>query len=247
MIKIENLSFRYPGNKTDTLQDISFEINSGEKTALLGSSGSGKTTLLRCINGLLSDFRGHIGSSQDHASTKTKSELKWPQDCAMVFQDHALIPHKTVLWHVCCGTLAQYNPLRALGPWRKADIDRALNLINQVGLDGRALDRINHLSGGQRQRVAIARALMQEPTCILADEPIASLDPGVSKNILDLFNAVITKRHACLISLHQVDIAVTFADRIIALHNGRLLFNGSAQDFTPELHEEVFSQPITRN
>ena len=236
MISVSSLSYTYPGNSEAALTDISFSVAEGEVCAILGPSGSGKTTLLRCIAGLLPTQAGKI-------STGANSAQAWHQQCALIFQDHALVPRQNVLWHVCCGALAHYRGLRSLLPWRKSDLEQASKLIQDVGLNGREFDAIHALSGGQKQRVAIARALMQNPRFILADEPIASLDPGVAKNILALLKEIIGDTYACLCSLHQVAVARSFADRIIALNNGRLIYDGPSDEFTADVETSVYTKP----
>ena len=233
MIALNHVCFRYGAQNDFALQDISFTLRPGEICAVLGPSGSGKTTLLRCIAGLLQPSSGEI-------KTNSTSNKQWHKDCALIFQDHALIPTRNVLWHVCCGALGTYGSLRSLLPWRQTDLEKAAQLIEQVGLSDRECDPVQSLSGGQKQRVAIARALMQAPQYILADEPIASLDPGIAQNILRLLKDIIGKDYSSLISLHQVDVARNFADRIIALHQGRIAYDGPSNEFTPDLEDQIY-------
>ncbi len=238
MLKIESLRFQYPKTSKPCLEDVSFELRPGECTALLGQSGAGKTTLLRCIAGLYQAQSGSITLGE-----QTNTSLS--EAVGLIFQDHALIPHRNVLWHVCCGALNTYGPIRSLGWWRQSDIDRALKCIELVGLADKALERIQHLSGGQRQRVAIARVLMHQPQVFLADEPIASLDPGVASDILQLIKSQLNDQRYCLISLHQTSAARRYADRIIAIDKGSIVYDGPSTDFSVKQESQLYQQELT--
>ena len=208
------------------VRDISFSIQDGEFVVLLGSSGAGKSTLLRSLNGLVQPCSGSIRSRHHgEISASTNRQLRaHRRDTAMVFQQHQLIDRLSVLDNVLMGRLGYHSFLRSLLPLPESDRQKALSALERVGLIDKALARVKDLSGGQQQRVGIARALVQEPRLILADEPIASLDPESSVQILSLLKDICQRdRIAVLVSLHQVEFARQFADRIIGMAAGRII------------------------
>jgi phosphonate transport system ATP-binding protein len=225
LLSIRQLSVSF-GENNFGVRDISFSLQDGEFVVLLGSSGAGKSTLLRSLNGLVQPCSGSIRSRHHgEISASTNRQLRaHRRDTAMVFQQHQLIDRLSVLDNVLMGRLGYHSFLRSLLPLPQSDHQKALSALERVGLIDKALARVKDLSGGQQQRVGIARALVQEPRLILADEPIASLDPESSVQILSLLKDICQcDRIAVLVSLHQVEFARQFADRIIGMSAGRII------------------------
>lgn len=244
MIDVEDLSFCYPRAASPAVRHCSFTLRPGELTVLLGPSGAGKTTLLRCLAGLQGGWSGSIIDAGGGSPMAGAAGRAWRREVAMIFQDHALIARRSVLWHVCTGGLGRYPSWRSFGWWRRADIDAALVLLRQVGLLDRALDPVSRLSGGQRQRVGLARALMQRPRVVLADEPVASLDPQTAGAMLGLIRAAVAGERCSLVSLHQVDIALQWADRLIAMRDGEIIFDDTPTAWNDELRAELYASQL---
>ncbi len=226
------------------LDDLSFEAHRGEFLALLGPSGAGKTTLIRCMAGLIAPDRGEVrldGSDMRSIGRQDRRRI------AVVFQQFNLVPRLTAFQNVLAGRLGYVPTWRGvLRRFPMEDRLLALRCLDRVGLLSHARQRADTLSGGQQQRVAIARALAQQPEVILADEPIASLDPQSSAGILRLLREICnTDRVAVVCSLHQVEFARTYAERIIGMTAGRLLVDLPASDFDAEMAARVYSERIT--
>jgi phosphonate transport system ATP-binding protein len=199
----------------------------GSFTVLLGASGAGKSTLLRALNGLVTPTSGRVVCARlgDLAVRGRLREHR--RRTGMVFQQHHLIGRSTVLDNVLTGRLGYHSGLRTLLPFSAAQKHVALEAIERVGLIDYALRRADTLSGGQQQRVGIARALVQEPSLILADEPVASLDPATADRVLGLLHGICKADGiSAVVSLHQLDFARRYADRIIALAGGEVVFDG---------------------
>ena len=225
LLRVEQLSVSF-GEDNFAVRDINFSLQDGEFVVLLGSSGAGKSTLLRSLNGLVEPHSGRIQSRHhgEISASKNRQLRAHRRDTAMVFQQHQLIDRLSVLDNVLMGRLGYHSFLRSLLPLPESDRQKALSALERVGLIDKALARVKDLSGGQQQRVGIARALVQEPRLILADEPIASLDPESSVQILSLLKDICQRdRIAVLVSLHQVEFARQFADRIIGMAAGRII------------------------
>ncbi|MDM9379660.1 phosphonate ABC transporter ATP-binding protein [Chlorogloeopsis sp. ULAP01] len=230
MIELDGLSVTYPGG-IQALKSISLGFDQGQFTVILGASGSGKSTLLRCLNGLKQVSAGRI-------TVKSLGNLQEPRvlhqhrkRTGMIFQQHQLIGRQTAIENVLIGRLAYHSTLRSLLPLPKADKYIALECLDRVGLLSKALIRIDNLSGGQQQRVGIARALAQQPQLILADEPVASLDPASAHKVLSFLRQICEEDGiSVIVSLHQVDLARAYADRIVGLCQGCVVFDGRAVD-----------------
>lgn len=210
------------------LDDVSISAASGQITALLGLSGSGKSTFLRHVNGLQQPTSGQItvlGQRVDHASVRQLRALR--RDVGFIFQDFHLIGPMSVLENVCTGRLGALNgPRITLMSYPKQVRRAAFEQLDRVGLADRAYQRADTLSGGQQQRVAIARALIQEPKILLADEPVASLDPVSAGHVVDLVRHIAREEQLTVIcSLHQVQLALDFADRVIGLQAGQVVLD----------------------
>jgi phosphonate transport system ATP-binding protein len=226
MIKIDNLEVVYP-NGTRALAPTTLSIEQGRFTVLLGSSGAGKSTLLRTLNGLVQPSAGAIAVDGLGALRGTHTMRTHRRATGMVFQQHQLIGRATVLRNVLTGRLGYYSGWRTLLPWPAAEKRRALDALERVGLIEYALRRADQLSGGQQQRVGIARALVQAPALILADEPIASLDPATADRVLGLLHAICKADGiTAVVSLHQLEFARRYADVIVGLAQGAVVFHG---------------------
>lgn len=229
MLVASGLEKRYEG--TRALADVSLELERGELAVLVGRSGAGKTTLLRCLGGLERPDAGTIefdGTPFD------------PTDAGVVFQEGALVDEKSAVANVLDGALGRVPDWKAaLGVYPTAETRAAVERLHEVGLGGYAERRVGTLSGGERQRVGIARALQQEPVVLLADEPVASLDPTTGRDILDRLASVVKTRDLVgLVSLHQPHLAEAVADRYLGLSAGRLVFDDPAKErSTSELME----------
>ncbi|ROS02066.1 phosphonate transport system ATP-binding protein [Sinobacterium caligoides] len=242
MIEVKNLCKSYHAEQP-VLRDISFKVEAGEFVVVLGPSGAGKSTLLRCINHLTLPSGGAILINGEDCSGKNRrAQRQLRQRVAMVFQHHNLIERLSVIKNVLTGRMARvpfWACLLQLFP--SADVEACRLAIKQVGLEEKTLARADSLSGGQKQRVGIARALAQEPELILADEPVASLDPKSSRETLSYLREVSQKRNiAVLCNLHQIDYAMEYATRIIGLSDGKLVFDDLPQNLTPEVIEAIY-------
>ncbi|MCP9778373.1 phosphonate ABC transporter ATP-binding protein [Cyanobium sp. Tous-M-B4] len=230
-IELNNVSVKFSNKYAVHNCDISFKT--GEFTVLLGASGAGKSTLLRTLNLLQKLTTGEIfvpGLGKVEGVTKTRRHRK---STAMVFQSHQLLERKTALENTVLGRLPYHHGLSTLLPFPNRDRLLALENLERVGLLEKALTKSSDLSGGQKQRVGIARALTQGPKIILADEPIASLDPVTSDGILKLLKDIsIDLQITTILSLHQIDFACKYADRLIGLNSGSIIFDGKPNDLT---------------
>ena len=248
MLRIVNLTKVYDDG-TVALKDVSFEVRDGEFLAVIGLSGSGKSTLLRCINRLIEPTSGEIWWNDIQLSHVTGEELRRARrQIGMIFQHFNLVDRSTVLTNVLSGRLGYVNSIASvLNRFPKEDIDRAYANLARVGIDDKAQNRADELSGGQRQRVGIARALMQEPGLILADEPVASLDPALAHSImrhLQLINR--EDQITVLCSLHFLDLVQQYSTRAVALNQGRLVFDGTPEEIDDDRFIEIYGQEAER-
>lgn len=229
MLTIERLEVTYP-NGVAALKPVTTTFEHGSFVVLLGPSGAGKSTLLRCLNALVRPTGGEVRDDRGESVTTSRSRLReHRRHTGMVFQQHHLIGRLSALRNVLIGRLGHYRLARSLWPMARGDRMLALRALDRVGLADRALERADRLSGGQQQRVGIARALVQMPRLILADEPVASLDPATAHRVLaDLHRVCREDGISAIVSLHQIDLAREFADRVLGLANGAVVFDGAA-------------------
>ncbi|MBO1751449.1 phosphonate ABC transporter ATP-binding protein [Actinotalea sp. BY-33] len=235
-IHIRDLTVRYTPDTPVVLDGIDLDLHAGETVALLGSSGSGKSTLMKSLTGFAPITSGtvHVGEV-DVARVRPRQLRALRAEVGQVFQQFNLIGRLSVLTNVLAGSLHRAGPLNALGTFRGADRRRALELLDRVGIAHKASDAARTLSGGQQQRVAIARALMQDPTVILADEPVASLDPRMSRVVLDLLRSISRDEGIpVLVSLHVLPLAMDHSDRVVGLRDGRVVVEGRTADLDAE-------------
>jgi len=232
VISLEGVSVSYPGG-VDALKKTDIEFRSGEFTVLIGASGAGKSTLLRCLNGLVPATTGRIVADGLGEVTEGRVLRQHRRRTAMVFQQHQLIGRQSVLKNVLTGRLGYHSAWRTLWPLPAADRRLALDCLERVGLLQFALRRADQLSGGQQQRVGIARALAQGPSLILADEPVASLDPETARQVLTLLYEICrTDGISTIVSLHQVQLARDFVDCVIGIADGAVAFDGNPDNLT---------------
>lgn len=248
MLKITKLTKVYEGG-VQALTDVSFEVPQGQFLAVIGLSGSGKSTLLRCINRLIDPTKGSIIFNGVDITSASENELRLiRRKIGMVFQQFNLVHRSTVLTNVLAGRLGYVNPAWSLlNRFPKSDIEKGYKQLERVGIADKANNRADELSGGQQQRVGIARALMQDPEMILADEPVASLDPVLAHSImqyLDLINKEDGVTVLC--SLHFLDLVHRYADRVIALNEGKLVFDGLPEEIDDEKFKEIYGREAER-
>jgi phosphonate transport system ATP-binding protein len=243
MLRIQNLSKTYP-NGTQALKNVSFDVKDGEFMVVIGLSGSGKSTLLRCINRLIEPTEGKIFWDDLDITAASPAELRnIRRKIGMVFQQFNLVKRSSVMTNVLSGRLGYANPwMSLLGIWSQEDRQRAIQALERVGISDKAYTRADALSGGQQQRVGIARALMQDPKLILADEPVASLDPVLSHSILQYLEQLNKEGITVICSLHFLDLVHRYATRVVALKDGVKVFEGTAQEIDRAKFKEIYGE-----
>ncbi len=248
MLRVEHLTKVYP-NGTVALKDVSFQVEDGEFLAVIGLSGSGKSTLLRCINRLIEPTSGKVIWNDIDVTAASPSELRdIRRQIGMVFQQFNLVKRSSVMTNVLSGRLGYVSPYQSLfNYFSPADRRRGMENLEQLGLADKANVRADSLSGGQQQRVGIARALMQEPKLILADEPVASLDPVLAHSILKYLEQMNKERKiTVLCSLHFLDLVHRYATRAIALKDGQLVFQGLPREIDDVQFKAIYGQEAER-
>ena len=243
MLRIQHLVKEYPGG-IRALEDVSIDVHDGEFVVLIGLSGSGKSTLLRCINRLVEPTSGRILLDDLDITAARASDLRTVRrNIGMIFQQFNLVRRSTVLTNVLTGRLGYVSQWQGLlAHFGEEDYRRALVNLERVGLRERAHQRADRLSGGQQQRVAIARALMQEPKIMLADEPVASLEPATSHSVLKYLQQINREGMTVICSLHFLSLARTYGSRVIALKAGRLMFDGKPSEIDAERFRSIYGE-----
>ncbi|SMF14302.1 phosphonate ABC transporter ATP-binding protein [Paenibacillus barengoltzii] len=246
MIELRNVTKTYP-NGTKGLDQINLKIEPGEFVAIVGLSGAGKSTLLRSINRLHDISEGDIlidGKSITQAAGKSLRMIR--RDIGMIFQSFNLVKRSSVLRNVLAGRVGYHSTLRALfGRFPEADVELAFQALERVNIVEKAYARADQLSGGQQQRVAIARVLAQEAKIILADEPVASLDPLTTKQVMDDLKRInVELGITTIVNLHFIDLARSYATRIIGLRAGQVVFDGPVGEATDERFAEIYGRAI---
>ena len=246
VLQVKQLTKIFPGDVT-AVNNISFTVKKGEMIAILGPSGAGKSTLLRCLNRLIHKTNGEVlVNGKDITQVKGKALRRLRRDVGMIFQQFNLIPRLTVFENVLAGRLGHINNPFWFGAsimrfFNEENKQKAFNSLKRVGIEHLAPKRADTLSGGQQQRVAIARTLAQEPEVIMADEPVASLDPASSHRVLGILKTICeSKNIPVIINLHQMDLAKQYATRIIGIDQGNLVFNGKVKDFTLDIARKIY-------
>ncbi|MBA4537872.1 phosphonate ABC transporter ATP-binding protein [Bacillus aquiflavi] len=246
MIEFRNVSKTYP-NGTRGLDHVNLKIHKGEFIVIVGLSGAGKSTLLRSINRLNEISSGEIiidGKSITKARGKGLRTIR--RDIGMIFQNFNLVKRSSVMRNVLSGRVGYHSTMRTvLGLFPKEDVQLALQALKRVNILEKAYARADELSGGQQQRVAIARTLAQEAKIILADEPVASLDPLTTKQVMDDLKRINQELGiTTIVNLHFVDLAREYATRIIGLRAGKVVFDGPVAAATDEKFEEIYGREI---
>ena len=221
----------------------SFVIDRPMVVGIIGSSGAGKSTLLRMINRLTDASAGRLMiDGRDVLALRGRARRAWQADCAMIFQQFNLVPRLDVVSNVLHGLLNKRGVLPTLlNIWPRADIDRAIGILDRLGIAEQACKRAEALSGGQQQRVAIARALMQDPQIVLADEPIASLDPMNAQIVMDTLRRIHDEDGRTVIAnLHTLDTARRYCDRVIGMRKGRIVFDGAPAQLTTSAARDIY-------
>jgi phosphonate transport system ATP-binding protein len=248
MLQVEHLTKVYDDG-TIALRDVSFEVPEGQFLAIIGLSGSGKSTLLRCLNRLIDPTEGRILWKGEDITAASEEEMRRiRRRIGMVFQNFNLVHRSRVITNVLAGRLGYTSPALALANrFSKSDRERALAQLARFGLEGKDQNRTEELSGGQQQRVGIARAMMQDPEMILADEPVASLDPVLAHSIMQYLEDINRNDGVTVLcSLHFLDLVHRYGQRVIALNEGRLVFEGLPSDIDDALFKDIYGQEAER-
>ena len=252
MLRVENLSKTFPDG-TEAVRNVSFKVQDGAFLAIIGLSGSGKSTLLRCINRLIDPTVGRViwddpsvgsGEPVDITAAQGRELRHIRRQIGMIFQQFNLVKRSSVMINVLSGRLGYANPWTSLlHHFSSEDRQRAITALQRVGIEEKAENRADQLSGGQQQRVGIARALMQEPRLMLADEPVASLDPVLAHSILQYLELLNQQDGiTVLCSLHFLDLVHRYATRVIGLKDGELVFDGLPSELSRERFKEVYGE-----
>jgi phosphonate transport system ATP-binding protein len=249
MIEFKNVRKVYP-NGTVGLDNINLTIHPGEFVIIVGLSGAGKSTLLRSINRLHEITEGEILiNGKSITAAKGKELRRMRRDIGMIFQNFNLVKRVSVLRNVLSGRVGYHSTLRTLlGLWPKKDIEIALDALSRVNIRDKAYVRADELSGGQQQRVSIARALAQEAKIILADEPVASLDPLTTRQVMDDLKRINQELGiTTIVNLHFLDLAREYGTRIIGLRAGKVVFDGPVEAATDEVFSEIYGRKIKKD
>jgi len=244
VIRLRGLSKRYEGGAL-ALDGVDLDVGAGEFITLIGPSGAGKSTLLRCINGLVLPTAGEITVDGQSVTGASPAVLRLVRaKLGFIFQHFNLLKRLSVLDNVRVGTLSRIGGWSTMiARFPEAETERARRALRRVGLSGLEDRRADTLSGGQQQRVGIARALVQEPRVLLADEPMSSLDPALSRSLMDLLRHInLEDRLTVIISLHVLDLAVGYGGRIIGLRAGRIVHDGPPAAMTSSVARMIFGE-----
>ncbi len=251
LLEVSNLNVTYP-NGVEALKSVSMSAERGEIVAIIGRSGAGKSTFLRCINGLQVPTGGHVVLDGEEITGMTPQELREARKhIGFIWQEYNLVERLPTLMNVLTGRLGYNHGFKSLvGYFDRSHRAIAIESLERVGMLHRATNRADRLSGGEKQRVSIARAIAQEPKIILADEPVASLDPELSVQVMsDLSRVAREVGVLTLINIHQVELARQFADRIVGIAQGKVEFDGTASQLTEDVLDRIyrFDQPLVMN
>jgi len=244
LIIFKNVSVVYP-NGFKALKNINLEINDSEFVIVIGPSGAGKSTLIRTINGFVKISEGELIVNNKNIKELNEKELRaLRREIGMIFQNFNLVKRISVLRNVLIGRLGYVSTIRSIfNLFSKEDIELAFENLRRVGIEDKAYVRADQLSGGQQQRVAIARALTQKPKIILADEPVASLDPPTAKVVMDYlkkFNKELGI--TTIINLHDIDLVMEYGERVVGLRNGEIVYDGSVKNINEKTLKEIYGK-----
>ena len=247
LLEVRDLNARYSSSGPEILKGISFDVESDDFFAIIGPSGAGKSTLIRCINRLVSPSSGTIRFDGREVTDLSGRRLRLlRRDIGMIFQEFNLVDRMSVMDNVLSGRLGYTGNLRTLfRAFPRADVERALQLLQRVGLEDHIDKRADELSGGQRQRVGIARALMQEPKLLLLDEPTSALDPKISREVMGLIKNMAKEFGVpCLCNIHDVTLAMEFCNKIIGLQDGNMMFDGPTEEMDQSRLNQIYAMEV---
>ncbi|WP_407321216.1 phosphonate ABC transporter ATP-binding protein [Dickeya ananatis] len=256
ILSVRQLCKAYSGQQKRVLENLCFDLHAGEMVAVIGRSGAGKSTLLHVMNGTIPASEGQIlrytqpqvdehGETQDVLQFSRRQMRQWRSECGMIFQDFCLVPRLDVLTNVLLGRLSQTSTLKSFFKlFSDEDRAHAIGLLQWMNLLPHALQRAENLSGGQMQRVAICRALMQNPKILLADEPVASLDPKNTRRIMDVLRQVSDNGITVVVNLHSVELVKEYCTRAIGIAQGRIVFDGSPSALTDGLLRTLYGDDL---
>ncbi|WP_350313579.1 phosphonate ABC transporter ATP-binding protein [Dickeya fangzhongdai] len=256
ILSVRQLCKAYSGQQKRVLENLSFDLHAGEMVAVIGRSGAGKSTLLHVMNGTIPASEGQIlrypaqhdggqGDTQDILRFSSRQMRQWRSECGMIFQDFCLVPRLDVLTNVLLGRLSRTSTLKSFFKlFSDEDRAHAIGLLQWMNLLPHALQRAENLSGGQMQRVAICRALMQNPKILLADEPVASLDPKNTRRIMDVLRQVSDNGITVVVNLHSVELVKEYCTRAIGIAQGRILFDGPPSELTDSLLRTLYGDDL---
>jgi len=240
-VKVTNLTKKF--GKVTAVDSVSFDAGQPQMIGIIGASGAGKSTLLRMINRLTEASAGRIEvNGRDILSLQGKEKRRWQRDCAMIFQQFNLVPRLDVVTNVLLGRLNEHGTIKSIfSIFGKRLVEEALANLDRLGIADQALQRAETLSGGQQQRVAIARALMQKPKMVLADEPIASLDPLSAEVVMSSLREIRERDKLTVIwNLHTLDTARSYCDRVIGMSHGRIVFDDVPAKLTGQAVRDIY-------
>lgn len=240
------MSLVYP-NGHHALKNVNLKINDGEFVVIVGMSGAGKSSLIRSINRMVTPTDGELLLDDENILAFNEKKLrKLRTNVGMVFQNYNLVKRMSVLRNVMAGRLGYTGTFKSMfGLFPQEDLQLAMANLDRVGIKEKAYVRADQLSGGQQQRVSIARVLTQQPKVILADEPVASLDPPTSHKVMkDLKRVSKEDNLTTVVNLHFIDMAMEYADRIIGLRDGEVVFDGPIDQVSEETFEQIYGRPI---
>jgi len=242
MLEVVDLQKTYPTGD-EALKGVTVSVRGSETVAMIGPSGAGKSTFIRCVNRLTEPSGGEVHLDETELTALGDDALRSARrDIGMIFQEYNLVERLTVMENVLSGRLGYVSVWQAFRrSFPAEDIERAYEILDRVGLDGMENKRVDELSGGQRQRVGIARAVIQQPKILLVDEPTSSLDPETSDTVMRLLTGIAAEREVpVLINIHEVDLALEHADRIVGLHDGELVFEGPPSELDQQALDQVY-------
>lgn len=252
VLSVKNLYKSYNASQP-VLSDINFDLHAGEMVGIVGRSGAGKSTLLHVLNGTHSATSGEMlsypemGMPHDVSGLRGRALNQWRTECGMIFQDFCLVPRLDVLTNVLLGRLSQTSTLKSLFKvFSDDDRARAIALLEWMNMLPHALQRAENLSGGQMQRVAICRALIQNPSILLADEPVASLDPKNTQRIMSVLREVSEQGISVMVNLHSIELVKTYCTRVIGIAQGKIVFDDRPERLTPDVLHQLYGDEVSQ-
>ena len=247
ILEVKELRIRYTRSGPDILKGVSFNVEKDDFFAIIGPSGAGKSTLIRCINRLVEPNSGDVILNGENITKMGKGDLRTARRrMGMIFQEFNLVERMSVMDNVLSGRLGYVGTLRSFLRWYpKSDIQRALELLEQVGLSDFVDKRADELSGGQRQRVGIARAIIQQPRLLLVDEPTSSLDPKIARDVMEMIKTMSREAGVpVLCNIHDVQLALDFSNKVIGLQDGVKKFEGPTDTVDQSTLEEIYAMEV---